>query len=67
MYKFDPKPCDYLFSDEERASREDCREENLKGEEAVLNSKVIDDAFERILEDFKPKHKIGRASCRERV
>lgn len=56
MYKFDVKPSDYLFSDKERISREDCKEENLVGEEAVLNSKVIDDAFERILNDFKPKH-----------
>ena len=56
MYKFDVKPADYLFSDEERASREDCRIEELCGEEKVLNSKVIDDAFERILADFKPKH-----------
>ena len=45
MYKFDVKPADYLFSKEERESREDCKVENLVGEEAVLNSKVIDDAF----------------------
>lgn len=56
MYKFDVKPADYLFSDEERANRPDCAIEELHGEDKVLNSKVIDDAFERILNDFKPKH-----------
>lgn len=56
MYKFDVKDHNYLFSKEEIASREDCKISELEGEEKVLNSKAVDDAFERILADFKPKH-----------
>lgn len=56
MYKFDAKDHNYLFSKEEIASREDCKISELEGEEKVLNSKAVDDAFERILADFKPKH-----------
>lgn len=56
MYKFDVKDHNYLFSKEEIASREDCKISELEGEEKVLNSQAVDDAFERILADFKPKH-----------
>lgn len=56
MYKFPVKDHNYLFSKEEIASREDCKISELEGEEKVLNSKAVDDAFERILADFKPKH-----------
>lgn len=56
MYKFDVKDHYYLFSKEEIASREDCKISELEGEEKVLNSQAVDDAFERILADFKPKH-----------
>lgn len=56
MYKFDVKGHNYLFSEEEIASREDCKISELEGEEKVLNSQAVDDAFERILADFKPKH-----------
>lgn len=57
MYKFNPKDHNYLFSVEEINSREDCRISELEGEEKVLNSKVVEDGFERILNDFKPKHR----------
>lgn len=56
MYKFDVKDHNYLFSKEEIASREDCKISELEGEDKVLNSQAVDDAFERILADFKPKH-----------
>lgn len=56
MYKFDVKDHFYLFSKEEIESREDCKISELEGEEKVLNSKAVDDAFDRILADFKPKH-----------
>lgn len=57
MYTFNIRPEYYLFSESEIESRSDCRVEELCGEEKVLNSKVIDDAFERIMEDYKPSHK----------
>lgn len=56
MYKFDVKDHYYLFSKEEIESREDCKISELEGEEKVLNNQAVDDAFERILNDFKPKH-----------
>lgn len=50
------KDHNYLFSVEEISTREDCKISELEGEEKVLNSKVVEDAFERILNDFQPKH-----------
>lgn len=53
----DIKPHNYLFSEEEIKSRKDCQEDELHGEEKVLNSMVVEEAFNKILNDYKPKHK----------
>lgn len=57
-YNFEIKPPDYLFSEVEQEIRPDCNIQNLTGEETVLKSQVIEDGFERILEDFTPIHDV---------